>query len=402
MPRYTYKASTAEGEVTEGQLDAEALDIAVHQLHQAGLIPIRIEQAGTRWRLSAFKGGQGIKPQDIALFTRELATLLEAGLPLDRSLQLLIELTDNPRMTSLCANILERVRGGASLSDAVEAQEGVFSRFYVNMLRAGELGGSLAEVLNRLSEYLEQSKTLRDSVISAMIYPAILVGVSVISVLVLLTFVVPHFSELFDDAGQALPLSTQIVVASGEFLQGYGWLLALLTGFAVMLLGRDYRTERGRLRWDGWLLHLPLFGDLLRKLEAARFCHTLGTLIGNGVPLISALGIVKETLNNRVLGLALAEVMQGLKQGQGMAAPLLAADVFPRLGVQMIKVGEETGALESMLLQVAKIYDQEVRLAIKRMLALLEPLLIVTLGLVIAFIIISILMAIVSVNQLAF
>ena len=399
MPLYHYKVASPGGEVSEGQIEATDEAHAVAQLQATGNIPIRISSgggAGLRWR------SRGVRANDIQAFTQELATLLGAGLPLDRSLVILIDLADDPRVLQMTSNVLDRVRGGAALSEALEAQSGAFSRFYVNMVRAGEMGGALEGVLNRLSEYLMRAKELRDSVVSALIYPAVLLAVSTISVFVLMVFVVPNFTQLFEDADEALPLLTQVVVGSAEFLSDLWWML--LAGLLVLLLAIRQMLARPalRLRWDGYLLRLPLVGDLVRKLEAARFSRTLGTLLGNGVPLLTALSIVRETLGNRALAAGMAAAVAGLKEGRGMSEPLLTANLFPRLGLQMIKVGEETGRLEEMLLQVAGIYDREVRTAVQRMLALLEPILIVTLGLVIAVIILSILIAIVSVNELAF
>ncbi len=399
MPLYHYKVASPGGEVSEGQIEATDEAHAVAQLQATGNIPIRISSgggAGLRWR------SRGVRANDIQAFTQELATLLGAGLPLDRSLVILIDLADDPRVLQMTSNVLDRVRGGAALSEALEAQSGAFSRFYVNMVRAGEMGGALEGVLNRLSEYLMRAKELRDSVVSALIYPAVLLAVSTISVFVLMVFVVPNFTQLFEDADEALPLLTQVVVGSAEFLSDLWWVL--LAGLLVLLLAIRQMLARPalRLRWDGYLLRLPLVGDLVRKLEAARFSRTLGTLLGNGVPLLTALSIVRETLGNRALAAGMAAAVAGLKEGRGMSEPLLTANLFPRLGLQMIKVGEETGRLEEMLLQVAGIYDREVRTAVQRMLALLEPILIVTLGLVIAVIILSILIAIVSVNELAF
>lgn len=404
MPLYSYKATTLYDEVVEGTMEAPDEETLIRRLQDSGQIPIRVRLTGSTGGgqgLSLF-GSRRISQQQVGVFTQELATLLGAGLPLDRSLQMLVDLADEPKLAQLTTRILDKVQGGSNLSDALEAQQGVFSRFYINMIRAGELGGSLEGVLTRLADYLTRSKQLRDSVISALIYPAILVGVSVLSVMILLIFVVPQFTQLFEDAGQALPLPTQIVIASGEFLRSYWWALVLLGVGSLWFMRRQLGNPVSRVRWDRGFLRLPLFGELLKRVELARFSRTLGTLLGNGVPLLTALSIVKETLSNRVLSEGLEVAVGSLKEGQGMAEPLLASGLFPRLGLQMIKVGEETGQLEEMLLQVADIYDGEVKNAIGRMLALLEPMLIVGLGVLIAGIIMSILMAIISVNELAF
>lgn len=263
-------------------------------------------------------------------------------------------------------------------------------------------GGAVDVILGRLAEFMERSKALKDLVTSALIYPTILVGVAGLSVIILLAFVVPQFEQLFESAGKALPVATQIVIAAGELLQNYWW--ALLLGFLgiVSLARHQLQIPERRYWWDGWLLQLPLAGDLIAKLETARFSRTLSTLLLNGVPLLSALEIVKDTLSNMVMAESLAEVADDLRHGHGMSGPLLETGLFPKMAVQMIKVGEETGQLEEMLAQVATTYDVEVESAIKRLLALLEPVLILSLGVVIAGIIMSILVAILSVNELAF
>ena len=398
MPLYRYKAATPTGDTSEGEIFAADEQQVISQLQAAGQIPIRVVQGGGVTRLRRVS----VRARDVQVFTQELATLLGAGLPLDKSLQIIVDLSEDPRLARMTARVLEQVRGGAALSEALEAQSGVFSRFYVSMVRAGEMGGAMEVVLQRLSEYLERAKDLRDSIVSALIYPAILMVVSLVSVFVLMVFVVPHFTQLFDDAGRALPMLTQVVVGSAEVLRGYWWALIGAVVLIVLLLRHRLGDPAFRLRWDAGVLRLPLAGDLVRKLETARFSRTLGTLLGNGVPLLTAMSIVRETLNNRVLERGMGVAVEGLKGGQGMSAPLMEADLFPKLGMQMIRVGEETGRLEGMLMQVADIYDREVRVAVQRMLALLEPVLIVGLGLLIATIIVSILIAIVSVNELAF
>lgn len=401
MSLFHYKAVAPNGETTEGELEAPDEAAAVAQLQSASHLPIRVVPAGgVRWSWKL--GRKGLGSGELQVFTQELATLLRAGLPLDRSLQILIDLSDHPRTEGLTRRILEHVRSGGSLSDALEAQRGAFSRFYINMVRAGEAGGGLQEVLGRLAEYLERSRALRESVVSALVYPAILLTVSVISVLILMIFVVPQFTQLFEDAGEALPLLTQMVVGTAEWLAAYWWTLPLAAVLIVFYFRRQFSNPVSRRRWDHRLLRLPLVGDLLGKLEAARFSRTLGTLLGNGVPLLTALSIVRETLSNQVIAEGVGAAIEGLRGGQGMSGPLAETQVLPKLGMQMVQVGEETGQLEAMLLQVADLYDREVRTAVQRMLALLEPILIVTLGAVIALIIISILIAIVSVNELAF
>ena len=341
--------------------------------------------------------------KDIALFTGELATLLESGLPLDKSLLVLIGLTeDNERVSKLIARVLEKVKGGSSLADALEKQSGIFSKFYLNMIRAGEAGGSLGDVLTRLSDYLERSRDLKDTVSTALIYPAILLIMSIASLFVMLTFVVPQFSEMFASAGKALPVSTQIVVGLAQWLQSYWWALLLGVVFAVSYMRLQLADPVKKKVWDARFLKLPLAGTIILNKETANISRTLGTLLGNGVSILSSLVIVRETVDNLVLAAAIQDTEEQLKQGKNMSDALLEKAIFPKMAMQMIKMGEETGRLEEMLLRVATIYDKQLRVAIQRMLALLEPVLIISLGLMIGGIIVSILLAILSVNDLAF
>jgi len=333
--------------------------------------------------------------------TQQLANLLHAGMPLDRALTILIGVSEDAQSKILLERVQEKVRGGSTLADALEVQ-GTFSRFYLNMIRAGEAGGALEVVLKRLTDFLERSQALRETVTSALIYPIILLTVSALSVIILLTFVVPQFQRLFADAGKALPLATQIVIAVGDGFRHYWWVGAIVIMLIVAMLRQQWSQPESRARWDRWLLRLPLFGDLIAKVETARLSRTLGTLLGNGVSLLNALNIVRETLSNQVLATALGEVAEHVKTGRGLADPLLESGDFPKLAVQMIRVGEETGQLQEMLLQVADTYDGEVQTAVKRMLTLLEPALILGLGVIVAGIIMSILVAILSLNDLAF
>ena len=345
-----------------------------------------------------FRGRIG--QDQVGALTRELATLVRSGLPLDRALEILIDLAQTPPMQSLLTRVRDEVRGGAALSKALEAHPAVFSRFYVGMIRAGEAGGSLGNVLARIGEFMERSKELRETVKSALIYPSILVLASITSVMLLLIFVVPQFSQMFEQSGKALPLATQIVVRSGDLLRRYWWILPLGAFLAHRYFAWQMRRPESKFVWDGRLLRLPLAGDLLTKIEVARFARTLGTLIANGIPLLGALAIVKETIGNSVIAAGLDAARDKLKAGQGLSKPLMAQGIFPPLAVHMVGVGEETGRLDEMLTRVADVYDREVSLAVRRMLALLEPVMILGLGLVIGGIIISILLAILKVNSL--
>ena len=405
MPLYRYKAVAPTGETQEGDMDGPAQAVVIERLQAMGLIPIRVEE--TTNKAGAGAAGQGLfrksrtTQDDVAVFTQELATLLKAGLPLDRCLEILIGLSANEPVRALMSQMREEVRGGAALSKAMEAHPEVFSRFYLNMIRAGEAGGALDVVLQRLNEFMERSRELRDTVKAALIYPAILVGVAVLSVVVLLMWVVPQFSQMFAESGKALPLPTQIVIASGDFVRDYWWAMALGVVGVYSWFSRQMREPASRYRWDGRLLSLPLVGDLIGKLEVARFSRTLGTLLGNGVTLLTALSIVKETLSNTVMSAGLTDVAAQLKEGKGLGKPLMEIGLFPKLAVHLVMVGEETGKLQEMLIRIADIYDREVHSSVKRMLALMEPVLILGLGLVIGGIIMSILVAILSVNDLA-
>jgi general secretion pathway protein F len=377
----------------------------VAALQAEGLIPIWVRPVDAGgFSLGLFRARRvRFGHKDIALFTRELLTLLQAGLPLDRALNVLLDLTaSEPKLHGLIDRILKLVKGGAQLSDALDAQGGVFTRFYVNLVRAGEAGGALDVVLERLSEYLERTKELRDTVVTALIYPVILLVMSVVSLMVLLLFVVPQFMELFESAGKELPVPTQIVVGLAEALRGYWWLIALVVVGTVLLLKTQLADPRYRPGWHRRLLWAPLVGDLVRKIETSSFSRTLATLLQNGVPLLTSLSIVRETLNNIAAAERLEIAVVSVKEGSGLAVPMAEVGWLPTLAVQMIKLGEESGHLPDMLERVANTYDKEVRTAVQRLLALLEPILIVGLGIVIAGIIASILMAILSVNDLAF
>jgi general secretion pathway protein F len=405
MPLYFYKAITREGETQEAEREVADEAALLLALQNEGLLPIKIAPASSRpfaWlRLGARKSG--ISRKDIALFTHELLTLLQAGLPLDRALSVLMELTETqPALNALIGRVLEAVKGGAQLSDALERQTGAFSRFYLNLIRAGEAGGALEQVLARLADYLERSRELRETVSTAMIYPAILVTMSGLSLLLLLTFVVPQFTEMFESAGKELPVPTQIVVGVAQGLRDWWWSLPLLAMAAVSYFRYQMAERDRRYVWDGRLLKLPLVGDLVKKVAVANFSRTLATLLGNGVSLLAALNIVKDTLSNLVVAEKIDLAIESLKQGGGLSAPLIESGLFPTLAIQMIKLGEESGHLDEMLDRVATTYDKEVKIAVQRLLALLEPALIVGLGIMIAGIIISILMAILSVNDLAF
>jgi len=378
-------------------------------LRDQGLLPMQIAQALG----AAATGERASKPPRASWFapkrvtrdnvlgiTRELATLLRAGLPLDRALELLITLAPSLPVAVMLQSIRDEVRGGKSLSQALDARRDVFSRFYVNIVRAGEAGGALGTVLQRLAETMERSKELRDSVRSALIYPTILIFVAVASVMVLLVFVVPQFQSTFAQAGKALPLPTQIVIVVGTFLRNWWWAALPAAALVVLWFRRRGRIPSVRRARDARMLQMPLVGDLIAKVELARFALTLATLLANGVTLLAGLGIVRETMGNVVLSSALEGVTAKLREGKGFGQPLADTGLFPRLATQMILVGEESGRLEEMLARVADVYDREVATAIKRFLAVLEPVLILSLAVMVGGIVFSILLGVMGMSEL--
>ena len=411
MPLFRYKAVAPGGAVSVGELDAANESEILDRLRDQGLMPMQVAAAarsagdGTpsrdaraprrRW----FESKRFTRDQLLA-FTRELATLLRAGLPLDRALETLIGLAPSPFAASFLQGIRDEVRGGKALSQALDARREVFSRFYVNIVRAGEAGGALASVLTRLADTMERNKELRETVKSALIYPVILIGVAVASVMILLIYVVPQFQQTFSQAGKALPLPTEIVIFAGTFLKRWWWAVIAVAVLVVLWWRRKLRQPRFRGRFDARVLTLPLVGDLVAKVEVARFSRTLGTLLGNGVTLLAGLSIVKETMGNLVLGDSLEGVTARLREGKGFGRPLAETGLWPRLATQMILVGEESGRLEEMLGRVADVYDREVQVAIKRFLAILEPALILGLAVLIGGIVFSILLGVMGMSEL--
>lgn len=410
MARFRYKAVNAGGEVATGELEAANEGEIVDRLRDQGLMPMQIAPAvgavggaapsrSTRSRTSLFASKHVTNNQLIAV-TRDLATLLNAGLPLDRALEMMIGLAITPPVAALLQGVRDDVRGGKALSQALDARRNVFSRFYVNIVRAGEAGGALGLVLARLADTMERNRELRENVKSALIYPTILIGVACVSVIILLIYVVPQFETTFAQAGKALPLATAIVVAVGTFFRLWWW--AVLVGIVLFVLWwrRHVKRPAVRRRWDERVLRMPLVGDLVRKIEVARFARTLSTLLANGVTLLSGLSIVKETMGNSVLADALEGVTARLREGKGFGRPLAETGLYPRLATQMILVGEESGRLEEMLVRVADIFDREVQIAIKRFLAVLEPALILSLAVLIGGIVFSILLGVMGMSEL--
>ena len=409
MPVYSYKATDSSGKVFDGSLEAEEEKGVIAELHRMGLIPIRIRaQKGGGRSLNAdvskLLGGlwSGVSSKDVMIFTQDLATLLEAGLPVDRALSILMDAAEKDPVREMVGNILKTVQGGGYLSDGLARHPKVFSTLYVNTVRAGEAGGVLETVLDRLGEFLESSQDLMDYLKSALVYPLFLVFVGGISIIVLLTFVIPKFAIIFSDMAQALPLSTRFLLGFSDILRHYWWLILGVMGGGYYLLRRYIKSPAGRLWFDEKKLNLPVIQDLVRKVEVARFARTLGTLTKSGVPILQALRLVKDVMNNRVIADAMDTVYNRVKEGDRLSKPLNDSGIFPSLAIQMVTVGEETGRMDAMLLKVAENYDKAVKNTVKRLISFMEPAMILVMGLVVGFIVVSMLMAIFSVNEMPF
>jgi general secretion pathway protein F len=405
MEVYSYKATTKEGNIVTGTIEAANERLAVDRIQDMGYFPLKVsktvEQKGIIYSfLSSIKGR--VSEKDVMTFTYQLGVLLEAGFTLDRALSILSELTEKKALRDLIKEIISQVRGGKSFSEALSRFPSVFPSFYVNMIRAGEAGGFLEDTISRMAAYLESSQTLKEDIRSALIYPFILTVVGGAAVVILLTFVVPKFTRIFTDMGEALPLPTLILLTISNGLIEYWWaILLFLTG--VFFAIRYYlKSDSGRHSWDKLKFKLPVFGKLYKEAAVSRFARTLGTLLGSGVPILNALQIVKGTLGSERIAEIISSVREAVRKGRGISEPLRNSDIFPPIAVHMVTVGEETGRLDEMLLKIADRFDLEVRTTIKRLLSLLEPALILLMGVMVGFIVIAMLMAIFSINELPF
>ncbi len=397
MAIFSYRATTLDGSIMEGVVEAADEKAAIERLKNTGIIPLKVAapKEGIKRRLT-LRSSRG----DLLTFTTELSVLLSAGLPLDRSLNILSEISESKEMKNIVQSILKSIREGSSFSDALSRHPRVFPRLYVNMTRAGEAGGVMDVVLDKLSEFLESAKELKEHIVSAMIYPAILTVAGGASIIILVTYVLPKFSLIFAELGGSLPFSTKVILTFSNGLKSYWWvvLLSMITGWIIF---KNYiKSDTGKYKWDAF--KLKVMGEVILKLETARFCRTLGTLLKSGVPLLQALTNSKDVISNRVIASSIDGVLKGAKEGKGIAVPLSDANVFPPLALSMIKVGEETGQLDSMLMKVASTYEKSLKVAVKRFVSLFEPAVILAMGLIIGFIVISMLMAIFSMTELPF
>ena len=404
MARFRFKAATAGGEVLEGEVEAPSRVVAVDRLRRKGHLPIRVEPligAGRDQPIRSHGRRQNrLPPREVALVTRELATLLKAGLPLDRSLALVLEMTENAALRKFLEQLLRAVRGGVSLAQALEPERERLPAIYLGMVSAGEAGGALAPVLARLADALEHGEALKETVRSALAYPALVLIVALGSLTLLLTVVLPEFRPLFESSGADLPASTAVLIAIGEGLSRYWWALAALFLLIGLGISAHNRTPEGRLRRDRLLIAAPLLGAVIQKAEVARFSRTLGTLNGNGVPILDSLRIAGDAIANQAIARAIRSLGQELRRGERMAPHLAHSNVFPRLAVQLVQVGEESGELTAMLLRIADIFDEDVKRSLQRLVSMLVPAITILLGLLVAGIVATMLNAILSAYDL--
>jgi type II secretory pathway component PulF len=404
MTEYLYKATTLTGQTVEGLMDGKDEETIVQGLHQLGYIPIRITSAqekGATLRLSSLLPKRvGIK--DLLLFTQELSTLISSGLPIDRSLNILATLTENEKLQETVKDVLKKIEGGSSFADALGNHPKIFSKLYVNMVKAGESGGFLETILSRLAQYVRNVEEVRENIKSAMYYPLFLLIVAGVSIILLVTFMIPRFAKIFSDMGQAIPLPTQIILTFSQLVRNDWWV-----GLGVVLLAyfgfKIYtQPEERKLKWDEFKLRWTFIGDLIKKVEVARFSRTLGTLLQSGVSILPALNLVKEISQNRAISRSIVHVHDRLREGKGISGSMEETGLFPPLAVNMIGVGEETGRVDEMLIKVAEAYEENVQNTIKRSVSLLGPGIILIMGIVIGFIVLSMLLTVSTLTEIPF
>lgn len=397
---YFFRAVAPDGKLRTGTLNAETDKAVARELKQQGLVPVYVGlQPSKRFelKLPSFKRGR----REVLFFTQELSTLLNAGVPLDRALQITSELAEQATFRIIVLDILRVLKGGKSLADSLATHPEYFSSLYVNIVRAGEASGALGAVFLRLTEFEKTRDDLRSFIISSMVYPVLLILVGLGSVLILMNFVVPRFAQVFAESRMRMPLPTLMLIETSRIVKTYGW-IAIAAAVAAAVAMRAYiQTAAGRLWWDGFRLKVPVLGDALRKAETARFARAMETLVSNGVGLVQSIGIAGATLMNRRISQSLESVAQGVKRGEGIATPLKRTGQFPPLASHLLLVGEETGRLDHMFARMAEIYESDTRAAIKRFTALLEPMIILVMGVIVGALILSILLAITSINEVA-
>ncbi|NLA67724.1 MAG: type II secretion system F family protein [Gammaproteobacteria bacterium] len=397
MALYRYKALNSRGETLDGQMEAASDAEVVLRLQEQGHLPVEARLAsegGGEGALGSLFKAKSFSGERLVQFTQQLATLLGAGQPLDRALTILLDLPEDEAAKRTISDIRDQVRGGTSLSTALERQHGTFSRLYINMVRAGEAGGTLQETLQRLADYLERSRALRGRVLNALIYPAILVVMVGLALLFLLGYVVPQFGVMYESLDAELPLFTRIVLGLGELVRDWWIVLLVVPSLAALWFDRRLRDAAFRARFDEWLLGRRLVGGLVARIETARLARTLGTLLRNGVPLIAAMGIGRNVLGNRALAADVEAAGEEVKNGVPLSTALARGKRFPRLALQMVQVGEESGALDAMLLKTADTFEAQTGQALDRMLAALVPVVTLVLAGVVMVVILAVLVPI--------
>lgn len=397
---FHFRAVASDGKIRTGTLTAETERIVATELRRQGLIPVYVgadqKKKGIELKLPVFDRG---KRRDVLFFTQEISTLLNAGVPLDRALAITAELNERPAFRTLVHDVVRILKGGKSLADSLAAHPTHFTELYVNMVRAGEASGSLAQIFERLAEFERTRDDLRGYIIGSLIYPVLLSLVGLGSIFILLEVVVPKFAQIFSDPRMVIPTPMLIMLDVSRVLQN--WWMPFAAGLAAVVIAAIVytRTETGRMWWDTLRLRVPLLGDALRKAETSRFARAMSTLVASSVPLVGALGIARGILNNRRISGALDGIAQGVKRGEGIATPLVRSGAFPPLAGHLLAVGEETGHLDTMFSRMADIYDNETRTSIRRFTSLFEPLIILIMGIVIGSLILSLLLAITSIND---
>ena len=388
MPLYEYTArNPANGQIQKGQVDVASRDEVTAYLRRQRMMLVSVREAPKPIRLNL--GRAGVKTRDIVIFTRQFATMINAGLPLVQSLDILAKQTENKTLKDVVRQVVLDVEAGNTLADAFRKHPQAFSDLYVNMIAAGEAGGILDTILMRLATFLEKNDALIRKVKGAMVYPAVIMGVAVIAITVLLIFVIPTFQEMFASVNLELPLPTRIVIGMSNFLVSYWWAILGAIGVTIFAIRRYYATSDGRKRIDTLLINAPVLGDVIRKSAVSRFTRTLGTLVSSGVAILDGLEITAKTAGNRVIHDAVMESRASIAGGETIAGPLEKSKVFPPMVVSMIAVGEQTGGLDEMLTKIADFYDEEVDVAVSALLSLMEPMMIVILGVVVGGMVIA-------------
>lgn len=401
MTTFQFKAMTPDGKTRTGVLTADNPGVVATELKRQGLTPVQIGISGSISSGFKLPGFQPVGAKDIRFFTQEMATLLSSGVPIDRALSIVSDLTERPEFRLIVVDVLRVLKGGRSLADSLASHPNIFDELYINMVRAGEAGGSLAQVFERMSEYEKSRDDLRGYIISAAVYPMLLAFVGAASIFTLLYYVVPKFSAMFEDGRMQMPLPTKIMLTLSNVTQEYGLILLVVLVAAGLGLYSYIQNPKGKAWWHQLQLRIPMFGEAVRKAETARFARAMATLISNGVPLIQSLSISARILTNTKMAGTLEGISQGVKRGEGLAVPFARAREFPPLAGHLLSVGEETGRLDEMFNRMADIYDADTRAAVKRFTSLFEPLLILIMGVIVGALILSMLLAITSINEVA-